>query len=95
MLTNVTNVNLKILTIEPTQPFWPLFLRQVDAEVVDWYTRESNGYSNEGIDCVTIEGHDDQEKTAQAIDEGNEQCQLEGRRPKRQKIQSINVNNKV
>lgn len=71
-----------MLTVELTEPFRPLLLGQVDAEVVHRYTRQSNGYPYEGIDCVTIEGHDDQEKTAQAINEGNEQSKLEERRQK-------------
>lgn len=83
-----------LLTIDLTEPFRPLLLRQVDAEVVHWYTRQCNGYSYEGIDCVTIEGHDDQEKTAQAIDEGNEQCKLKARKDRRQQGVNLNKNDK-
>lgn len=83
---------IRVLTIEPSEPFGPLLLRQVYAEVVHRYTGQCDSYSYEGIDCVTIQGHDDQEQTAQAINERDEQRQLKERKQKRQGRSSIKWN---
>ena len=50
----------------------------MDAQEVDGYAGESHADAHQGVDGVTVEGHEHQEDAAQAVDHGEEQVQLGG-----------------
>lgn len=49
----------------------------MDANEVDWYTRQRHSYSYQRVDGVAVEGHHHKEYGAQAKDDWEEQRQLE------------------
>lgn len=52
--------------------------RQVDANVVDWRTRQRHTNSHQRVDGVTVEGNHYQEYAAQAVNDWEEQRELQG-----------------
>lgn len=50
----------------------------MDANVVDWCTRQRHSDSHQRVDGVTEEGNHDQKYTAQAVDDREEQRELQG-----------------
>lgn len=70
----------EILTVHSTDPSWPFFLWQVNAQVVHRNTRQRDADPYEGVDRVTVERNDDQEQTAYAVDDWKEQGELKERR---------------
>lgn len=68
---------LKLLTEDFLDEGWSGAGRQVDANVVDWYTRQRHSNSHQSVDGVTVEGNHYQEYTAQAEDDWEEQGQLQ------------------
>ena len=52
--------------------------RQVDANEVDWCTRQCHCNSHQRVDGITVEGNHYEENAAQAVDYWEEQRQLQG-----------------
>lgn len=52
--------------------------QQVDAEVVNRCARQGHTNSHQSVDGVAVEGNHDQKNAAQAVDDWEEQGQLQG-----------------
>lgn len=50
----------------------------MDANVVDWCARQRHSDSHQGVDGVAEEGNHDQKYAAQAVDDREEQRELQG-----------------
>lgn len=68
----------KLLTEHVSEEGWSGAGRQVDANVVDRCARQRHSNSHQRVDGVAVEGNHDQENAAQAVDDWEEQRQLQG-----------------
>lgn len=59
---------------------WPGAGRLVDAEVVDWHTREGHADPHQRVDRVTVERNHHQEDAAHAVDYWEKQGELQENR---------------
>lgn len=69
---------LKPLTNHFAEEGWSGAGRQVDANEVDWCTRQCHCNSHQRVDGITVEGNHYEENAAQAVDYWEEQRQLQG-----------------
>lgn len=70
-------VTLKPLTEHVFEEGWSGAGWQVEANVVHWCTRQCHSNSHQRVDGVTVEGNHYQENTAHAVDDWEEQRQLQ------------------
>lgn len=83
MLTTAPPRHLQLLTKSFSQEGWPGFGRQVETKVVDRYTGQRHGDSHQRVNSVAVEGNHYQEYAAQAVNDREEQRQLQGSREER------------
>lgn len=70
---------MKLLTEDVLEEGWSGAGRQVEANKVDWYTRQRHSNAHQRVDGVAVEGNHDQEYAAHTVDDREEQRQLQGR----------------
>lgn len=78
MLEEPLQNQLKPLTNHFAEEGWSGAGRQVDANEVDWCTRQCHCNSHQRVDGITVEGNHYEENAAQAVDYWEEQRQLQG-----------------